>query len=194
VVVAMLADLFDRPLAHPAFSRRFVAGTVAVLPLTPEQVQAAAVEPAERAGLTVEPALPRRADADLADQPGALPLFQYALTELAERRGGASTLTLDAYRAFGGIDGVVSRRAEDVYTGLTGADQAVARQVFLRLVHPGEHAADSRRRLAASELAALDLDPVATHTVFDRFGRARLLSFDRDARSSVPPTRPPTTC
>jgi basic membrane lipoprotein Med (substrate-binding protein (PBP1-ABC) superfamily)/DNA-binding SARP family transcriptional activator len=185
VVVAMRADLFDRPLAHPDFGRRFVAGTVAVLPLTPEQLEAAAVGPAERAGLTVEPALLAALIADLADQPGALPLFQYALTELVERRGG-STLTLEAYRAFGGIDGAVSRRAEEVYARLTRDEQAVARQLFLRLVHPGEHATDSRRRVPASELAALDVDAVATHTVLDRFGRARLLSFDRDPRTGGP--------
>jgi DNA-binding SARP family transcriptional activator/basic membrane lipoprotein Med (substrate-binding protein (PBP1-ABC) superfamily) len=185
VVVAMRADLFDRPLAHPDFGRRFVAGTVAVLPLTPEQLEAAAVGPAERAGLTVEPALLAALVADLADQPGALPLFQYALTELVERRGG-STLALEAYRAFGGIDGAVSRRAEEVYARLTRDEQAVARQLFLRLVHPGEHATGSRRRVPASELAALDVDAVATHTVLDRFGRARLLSFDRDPRTGGP--------
>jgi basic membrane lipoprotein Med (substrate-binding protein (PBP1-ABC) superfamily)/DNA-binding SARP family transcriptional activator len=186
VVVAMRADLFDRPLAHPAFGRRFVAGTVAVLPLTPEQLEAAAVEPAEQAGVSVEPALIAALIADLADQPGALPLFQYALTELYERRGGGSTLTLGAYRAFGGIDGAVSRRAEEVYARLTPAEQAVARQLFLRLVHPGDQAADSRRRVAAGELAALDVDAIATHTVLDRFGRARLLSFDRDPRTGGP--------
>lgn len=186
VVVAMRADLFDRPLAHPDFGRRFVAGTVAVLPLTPEQLEAAAVGPAERAGLTVEPALLAALIADLADQPGALPLFQYALTELVERRVGGSTLTLEAYRAFGGIDGAVSRRAEEVYARLTHDEQAVARQLFLRLVHPGEHATDSRRRVPASELGALDVDPLASHTVLDRFGRARLLSFDRDPRTGGP--------
>jgi hypothetical protein len=142
--------------------------------------------PAERAGLTVEPALLAALIADLADQPGALPLFQYALTELFERRGGGATLTLGAYRAFGGIDGAVSRRAEEVYARLTPDEQAVARQLFLRLVHPGEHAADSRRRVPASELAALDVDAIATHTVLDRFGRARLLSFDRDPRTGGP--------
>jgi DNA-binding SARP family transcriptional activator len=186
LVVAMRADLFGRPLAHAGFGRRFVAGTVAVLPLTPEQLEAAAVGPAERAGLTVEPTLLAALVADLADQPGALPLFQYALTELVERRGGGSTLTLEAYRAFGGIDGAVSRRAEEVYARLSPGDQAVARQLFLRLVHPGEHATDSRRRVPAGEFAALDVDPLASHTVLDRFGRARLLSFDREPRTSGP--------
>jgi hypothetical protein len=31
--------VFDRPLAHAAFGHRFVAGTVAVLPMIPEQLE-----------------------------------------------------------------------------------------------------------------------------------------------------------
>jgi hypothetical protein len=40
--------------------------------------------------------------ADVTDEPGALPLLQYALTELYERREG-SALTREAYGAIGGV-------------------------------------------------------------------------------------------
>jgi basic membrane lipoprotein Med (substrate-binding protein (PBP1-ABC) superfamily)/DNA-binding SARP family transcriptional activator len=178
LVVALRADHFDRPLTHTGFGRRLVAGTVGVLPLTPEQLEAAASGPARRAGLTIEPALLAELLRDVTDQPGGLPLFQYALTVLTERRRD-STLTLDGYRALGGIHGAVSRRADELYERLPAAEQAVARQVFLRLVHAGDRT-DQRRRVPARELSSLALDPVATQTVLDRFGRARLLSFDRE--------------
>jgi basic membrane lipoprotein Med (substrate-binding protein (PBP1-ABC) superfamily)/DNA-binding SARP family transcriptional activator len=179
LVVALRADHFDRPLTHTGFGRRLVAGTVGVLPLTPEQLEAAASGPARRARLTIEPGLLAELLRDVTDQPGGLPLFQYALTVLTERRRD-STLTLDGYRALGGIHGAVSRRADELYERLPAPEQAVARQVFLRLVHAGDRGADQRRRVPARELTALALDPVATQTVLDRFGRARLLSFDRE--------------
>ncbi len=184
VVVTLRADFFDRPLGHPGVGRRMTAGMVVALPLTAEQLEAAATGPARRVGLALEPGLITELVADLAGQPGALPLFQYTLTELFERRQG-NTLTLTSYRALGGIDGAVSRRADDLYGRLTTDEQAVARQLFLRLVHPGEHTSDGRRRVPASEIAALDIDPVAMQTVLDRFGRARLLSFDRDLRTGA---------
>jgi basic membrane lipoprotein Med (substrate-binding protein (PBP1-ABC) superfamily)/DNA-binding SARP family transcriptional activator len=180
VVVALRADHYDRPLTHPRFGRRVASGTVVALPLAPEELEAAAARPARRVGAALEPALVTALVADLADQPGALPLFQYALTQLFEHRRDG-TLTLEAYRAFGAIDGVVSRRADDLHAHLQPAEQAVARQLFLRLVQAGEDGiADVRRRVPARELATLAVDPVALQTVLDRFGPAQLLSFDRD--------------
>ena len=61
--------------------------------------------------------------ADVAHQPGALPLLQYALTELFERRDD-DRLTLAAYREIGGVAGALSARAERMYesTGRRRAD------------------------------------------------------------------------
>jgi basic membrane lipoprotein Med (substrate-binding protein (PBP1-ABC) superfamily)/DNA-binding SARP family transcriptional activator len=184
VVTTLRADYFDRPLYHPGLGRRFTAGTIVVLPLSAEQLEAAATGPARAVGVDLEPALVAALVSDLADQPGALPLFQYALTELFERRRGGH-LTLAAYRAMGGIAGAVSRRAEELHSRLTPEEQTAARQLFLRLVHPGERGVEHRRRVLAREIAALDVDPVAMQTVLDRFTRARLLSFDRDSSSGA---------
>ena len=61
------------------------------------------------------------------------------------------------------------------------------RQVFLRLVSLGEGREDTRRRVARAELDRLGVEPGATDTIVERYGRARLLTFDRD-----PVTREPT--
>ncbi|MGM0617746.1 MAG: BTAD domain-containing putative transcriptional regulator [Actinomycetota bacterium] len=184
VIVTLRADYFDQPLHHPGLGRRITAGTVIVLPLPPEQLAVAATAPARKVGVEVAPALVAALVSDLAEQPGALPLFQYALTELFERRQG-DRLTLEAYRALGGIDGAVSRRAEELHSRLTPGEQIVARQLFLRLIQPGERGVDHRRRVLAGEIAALGVDPVAMQTVLDRFGGARLLSFDRESGSGA---------
>src|SRR6185503_5876579 len=117
--------------------------------------------------------------ADSVARPGSLPLLQYALTELFEQRAG-TTLTMTSYAALGGLRGVLSRRAEATFLGLTPAEQRVAIQVFLRLVRLGRGTADSRRRLVVSELTALGIDSVELSAVLLAFSRHRLLTFDRD--------------
>jgi basic membrane protein A len=104
---------------------------------------------------------------------------QYALTELFERRSDAR-LTLENYRALGGLRGLLSRQADGVYQQLDEAAQLVAVQVFLRLVRPVHDKMDLRRRVPLSELNDLGLDVVALSTVLDAYGRHRLITFDRD--------------
>jgi basic membrane lipoprotein Med (substrate-binding protein (PBP1-ABC) superfamily)/DNA-binding SARP family transcriptional activator len=179
IVLTLRADFYDRPLAQPGFGRVFVPGVVSVLPMTPEEIEAAVVRPAQGVGVQVEPALLAELVADTADQPGALPLLQYALTELFERRTGPA-LTLDGYRAVGGLPGALSRRAEEVYGRLDEGAREIAREVFLRLVNLGQGARDSRRRVPLRELTELRSDPVGLSSVLEEFGRHRLISFDRD--------------
>jgi WD40 repeat protein len=115
---------------------------------------------------------------DVGDQPGALPLLQYALTGLFEKRDD-HRLTKAAYQGIGGVLGALGRQAEEVYTRLNPAAQALARQLFLRLVTLGEGIEDTRRRALRAELEALTAG-TEIQTVLDTFGRHRLLAFDRD--------------
>jgi basic membrane lipoprotein Med (substrate-binding protein (PBP1-ABC) superfamily) len=179
VVLTLRADFYDRPLLHAGFAPLFLAGVVNVLPMTAAELEAAAVEPARQVDVVIDPALSAELISDTVDRPGALPLLQHTLAELFDRRIDA-TLSLDVYRALGGIHGALSRRAEEVFTGLTEERQEVARQVFLRLVRLGEGVRDARRRTTVRELTALDVDPVALSDVLMRFDRGRLISFDRD--------------
>jgi basic membrane lipoprotein Med (substrate-binding protein (PBP1-ABC) superfamily) len=178
-LVSLRADYYDRPLQHPSFASLFTTSVVNVLPMTRQELQDAVVEPASRNGVTVEPALLAELLADTTDQPGALPLLQFSLTELFDRRAG-SELTLDGYRSLGGLRGLVSRRSETLYEGLDEEGQRTCLQVFLRLVRIGSGAKDARRRTALRELTELGLDPVILSDVLEAFGRHRLLTFDRD--------------
>ncbi len=87
-------------VTHPEFGARLGAGIVNVTPLTAEELESAALRPAEEQGIAFEPALLGQLIADVGNQPGSLPLFQYALTELFDRRTG-DTLTAASYRAMG---------------------------------------------------------------------------------------------
>ncbi len=186
VVLTLRADFYDRPLIYPRLAELMRSHTEVVVPLTFEELERAIAGPAERVGLTLEPGLVATIAHDVEAQPGALPLLQYALTELFERREGQA-LKRAAYHDSGGISGALARRADELYNELDSAGQAVARQLFLRLITLGEGAEDTRRRVLLSEFGSGLSHQSAFDEVLDIFGRYRLLTFDRD-----PLTRGPT--
>ena len=218
VVVTLRADFYDRPLQIQGLGQLLRQRTEVVLSLTPEELERAVIGPAALAGINLEPELMAGIAADFIDQPGTLPLMQYALTELFERRKDG-LMTLDAYRDIGGVTGALSRRADEIYESLSPVGQEEAREIFLRLVTLGEGVEDTRRRVLRSELegisiandqrgkdaelqsgvSAFDKSEIrkpksdmanpksGISGVIDRFGRYRLLTFDRD-----PLTRGPT--
>jgi serine/threonine protein kinase/WD40 repeat protein len=185
VIATLRADFFDQPLSVRGFGDLLAERTEAITPMSPEELERAIVAPAERAGLTVEPRLLAAMIADVVDQPGGLPLLQFTLTELAERREDG-VLTLAGYRRIGGISGALARRAEQIFEALNDQARDACRQLFLRHVTIGEGSEDTRRRVRRSELVPI-ADTRTVDGVLDAFGRHRLLSFDRD-----PATREPT--
>ena len=192
VLVTMRADFFDRPLQHQPLAELFKKHTELVLPLNQDELTWAIQEPARRSGVGFGDGLMATIVSDVIGQPGALPLMQYALTELFEARRDRM-LSLPAYKEIGGVLGALARRADQIYDQLSPEEQVSTRQLFLRLLTLGEGIEDTRRRVRLSELEDLLLDPVAgmdqkpLTAAINQFGAARLLTFDHD-----PLTREPT--
>ncbi|HZD23719.1 MAG TPA: protein kinase, partial [Acidimicrobiia bacterium] len=186
VVATLRADFYDRPLSDEHIGRLISEGLVTVVPPTRDEMVEMITAPATVVGLKWEPGLPHRIADDVAGRPGGLPLLQYALTELVERRTG-ELLTVGDYESIGGVAGALANRAEAVFTQFTRAQQQTARQVLLRLVTVDEEKADTRRRVRRSELESTGIPRSDLDTVLDRFTSQRLLLADRD-----PVTRSPT--
>ncbi|NNE12282.1 MAG: protein kinase, partial [Ilumatobacter sp.] len=182
VVVTIRADFWDRPLRHPGLAARVETAAVTVSPLAADELEAAIVEPVRRQGAQYEPGLVARIIADVGDQPGALPLLQYALTELFDRHV-SGLIRAESYDAIGGLTGALASRAEAAFCALSSEQQVAARRLFGRLVTLGEGTEDTRRRVRLAELS----DDTDTNAVVDAFGSARMLVFDVD-----PATREPT--
>jgi len=185
IVATLRADFYDRPLLYRGFADLFKARVEALVPLSAEELERAISGPAKRVDVSLEPGLVAAMLADVAEEPGALPLMEYALTELFDRRDGR-TLFLETYREIGGVSGALGRRAEELFDELDGAGQEAARQLFLRLIALGEGTEDTRRRVPRAEVASLDVDQRSMTTVLDTFGASRLLSFDRDGGTGEP--------
>ena len=181
VMVVLRADYYDRPLQHPRFAQCIERSTVVIAPMDTPEIRAAILEPARRVGVGFEAGLVERVLSDLVGQPGYLPLLQYALTQLFERRTG-QLLTHAAYDELGGLAGAVAQRADELYLGLSPAERDTTRRCFTRLVALRDGAHDRAAAFLADLGAAVLTDPI-----LQRFGTDRLLSFDRD-----PATREPT--
>jgi len=188
LVVTLRADFYDRPLQIQPIAQLFKQYTEIILPLTQEELTWAIQEPARRVGVHLEAVATTAMLTEVADQPGALPLLQYALTELFEERQD-NVMTLAAYRMLGGVSGALAQRAEEIYTGSDETEQEAIRQLFLRLVTLGEGVEDTRRRVLLSELEQISLDMLdePKSSIINRYGSFRLLTFDHD-----PLTREPT--
>ena len=186
VLVTIRADFLDHPLRDPEFGELLRTGMVAVAAPSEDELADAIEQPARRIGIRFEPGLVSQIVADVRDQPGALPLLQYALTELFANRSG-DMLRHEGYLATGGVLGALGLRAEDLYARLGPSARAACRQVFLRLVSADPASHDTRRRVRRNELRQLELEPDTLDEVLVRYGEHRLLTFDRE-----PLTRTPT--
>ncbi len=159
---------------------------VFVAHMRPEQVRAAIVEPARLVGLEFEPGLVDTIVAEVGAEPGMLPLLQYTLDLLWQRRRGR-VLRADAYHALGGVTGALQRKADALIDDFDATEEAQARRLLVRLVDiEDEVALDTRRRAivdtlrptAASECAAFE-------RVLDTFVGARLLVRDEDGGAAT---------
>ena len=179
-VATVRADLLDRPLEHPRLGPAVGLGAFVLSPLSPAELDAAIVVPAGEVGVAIEEGVVADLVAEAATHPGSLPLLQFTLTELYDRRSDG-VIGPGALEAVGGMAGAIGRRAEEVHRSLGDVEQADARRLFTRLVAPGDGSPDTRRRAPQSELSA------GMRSVAARFVEARLLVTDRD-----PATREPT--
>ncbi len=185
VVLCLRADFYDLPLQYPEFATAMRPHTEIVIPMTLDELEQAIVGPATQRGLILDLGLVATIIKDVREQPGTLPLLQYALTELFEHRRG-NQLTLASYQSIAGVSGSLARRAETIYAVLLPTEQDAARQVFLRLVTLGEGTEDTRRRVQHSELASISIESTSLERVLELFGRYRLLTFDHEPSTRVP--------
>jgi WD40 repeat protein/DNA-binding SARP family transcriptional activator len=188
VAITLRADFYDRPLQLQPLGQWIKENTEIVLPMAADELTWAIQEPARRAGVGLEAGLTPAIVADVVNEPGALPLLQYAMTELFdERRNGA--MTRAAYEEIGGVMGALGGRAEEIYKSLDPSGKEAARQMFLRLVTLGEGVEDTRRRVLREELEGISVQ----YSVNSEQSTANdQLSMDNDEQSAAS-SQPTTT-
>jgi hypothetical protein len=147
--------------------------------MRPDELVSAIALPALQVGLRVDPDLIAQVVADMRDEPGALPLMQFALKDLfdaQQARGGVIALTLADYLARGGVRGSLARHADGILGSLPPPEQELARAVFSGLVQVKPGAQPARRTAALGELAPAGA--ADARAVIRKLADGRLISTD----------------
>jgi WD40 repeat protein len=190
VVLGVRADFYGRCADYPALTAAVEGRPLVVGPMTAAEVRAAIENPAATAGVALEPGLLELLLGDLgvasdgpsdggAYEAGRLPLLSHALQATWRQREG-HTLTVAGYRDTGRIQGALAATADEAMAMLDAPGRETARELLLRLVHIGDSAEDTRRRVDRARLIADLPDPDQASRVLDAFAaeNARLITVD----------------
>ena len=179
LVIAIRADFYAACAQIPWLAGKITNNQVLVGPMTRTELRRAIAEPARLAGLYLEQGLIEAILDEAGSEAGSLPLMSHALVETWVRRRG-NTLTLEGFRAAGGVAGAISQTADATYNHqLDDGGREATKRLFLRLVAPSEGVPETRRAIARAEIE-LDDDAATESRVVEQLTKARLLSVDDD--------------
>ncbi|MEG4535104.1 nSTAND1 domain-containing NTPase [Microcoleus sp. D2_18a_D3] len=167
MIIALRGDFLIRCANYPDvlnLINHIPTTTYIVKSLGIEELPEAIEKPAELHGVKFERGLVSQIAQDVAGQPGALPLLQYALKELwrvciEKPEFPEPLLTRKSYEEIGGVQGALENRANVIYQSLSDGDRIFVRKLFMELVQLGEGKEVTRRRVDWDRLRAIADSP-----------------------------------
>ncbi|TAD92803.1 MAG: hypothetical protein EAZ98_24955 [Oscillatoriales cyanobacterium] len=155
MIIAIRGDFLIRCTNYPDvlnLINHIPPSTYIVKSLGIEELPEAIEKPAQLHGVKFEQGLVLQIARDVAGQPGALPLLQYALKELwrvciEKPEVPEPLLTKKGYEDIGGVQGALENRANVIYECLSEGDRLFVRKLFMELVQLGEGTEVTRRRV-----------------------------------------------
>ena len=152
VVFTLRADFYGYVLSYRPFRDALQEYTPQLLSsMKREELQAAIELPAQKLDVQLEENLTQRILDDVGEEPGNLPLLEFALTRLWEKQKNRE-LTHQAYQEIGGVKKAIANHAEQVYQKLSETEKQQAQRIFVQLVRPGEGTEDTRRVATRAEV------------------------------------------
>jgi energy-coupling factor transporter ATP-binding protein EcfA2 len=191
VAIAMRADFLGECAEYARLAKHIQQHLVTVTPMTTEELTQAITEPAKQVGLDVEASLVIEMIGEVRNSPGSLPLLQFALRELWEKRDRENRqLRGSQYEAMGGVIGALNRHAQQIYCykdyrsasptqEREPQEQEWIKRIFLKLVRTGEGIKDTRQPQPRAKLLAIAGDDAEQQEllseVLDELVQGRLL-------------------
>jgi WD40 repeat protein/DNA-binding winged helix-turn-helix (wHTH) protein len=184
LVLSLRADFYGRCLDHVGLSRCLETSLFNLTAMTLEQMRETIEERLQLTGGRAEPGLIDSLLEDVGAEPGNLALLEHAMGQLWERCGGPGcTFTNLAYNEIGRLRGALGRHADGVLQGLDERQKLLTQKIFLELVHLGEGAQDTRRRVLKAELQRLS-DPQEVEQLLGRLASSRLIATGRESEET----------
>jgi Caspase domain/WD domain, G-beta repeat len=170
IVTTMRADFLEPCLSYKSLTQLIQEWAVLIPPLVGAELEEAIASPAKLQGYHLETGLLGAILDDVGKEKDCLPLLQFALTELWEKRDNQEhQLTIEQYQMLGGVTGALNRHAEKVYTykdffkespqqERTPQEQELIERIFLQLVRTGAGDKDTRQRKPKANLLGIAED------------------------------------
>jgi WD40 repeat protein/energy-coupling factor transporter ATP-binding protein EcfA2 len=189
IIIALRGDFLDRCAKFQESAdliNTTAPTTYIVTPLTEAKLVAELEEsitcPAALHGVSFEQGLVARIVDDVINQPGAMPLLQYALTQLWDTcispNGTSRSLTIQSYDTIEGVKGALQRWADQFYTNLSPKDQAFVQEMVGEMVQLGDEGEVTRRRAPWERLRELASSQEQLDRIIGRLVYQRLLVAD----------------
>jgi len=172
VVLTLRADFLGYALSYGPFADAIPEAVQMLGPMNLEELREAIQKPIESLAM-IEPGLTERILEDVKQEPGNLPLLEFTLTLLWEKKE-YGWLTHRAYEEIGGVEKALAQYAEEEFKKLSEKNQQRAKQVLIQLIRPGDETQDTRRLATRSEVGYDNWDLVT------RLADARLVVTGRD--------------
>jgi DNA-binding SARP family transcriptional activator/WD40 repeat protein len=169
LVLVLRGDFFTALAEVPWLAYHARREPVLIGRMREDELARVIVEPARRAGAAVADDVVETILDESAGQAQPLPLVSVGLVRAWEARDG-DAITLEAYRAGGGLVGAIEATAEATYARLPDASKAAARRLLVRMA-VREGAAWARRPLQRQTLSAAE-----GSTVLDALAEGRLIT------------------
>jgi len=176
VVISLRADFYAYCAKFDSLRRALERQQKFVGSMNIEELRQAIELPAKQAGWEFEDGLVNQLLREVGYEPGALPLLSHALLATWKRRRGRK-MTFAGYNESGRIAEAVAKTAETIFSQeFDSKQQAIARNIFLRLTELGEGTPDTRRRVNRKELTPQPEDAEVMDRVLQVLADARLIT------------------
>lgn len=151
LIITLRTDFLSQALTYREFADALQKADIKLGPMTRRELSRAIANPARRQGKLFEKGLVGQILDDVGNEPGNLPLLEFALTELWEK-SQHGRLSEASYNQIGKVEGALARYADKVFSELRPEEQEQAHQIFIQMVRPGAGTEDTRRLATRSEL------------------------------------------
>ena len=150
LVITLRADFWGYALSG-SFAESFRDAALHLIPMKREQLKEVIEKPAKKQHVAIEAGLTELILQAVEQEPGNLPLLEFALTQLWNKQSNGK-LTHAAYEEIGGVEQALANHAQAVYKKLNKTDKERAEYLFVQLVQPGAGTEDTRRLARSSEV------------------------------------------
>lgn len=174
LILTMRTDLESNLLRMAEFQTAYAGAQMRVTTMNASELRQAIQQPAELVGLKFEEGVIEQLVSDVLGEPAALPLLQFTLLKLWEKRD-RNRVTWEAYEQLGGGREALANSADRLYINLNPAEQRIARRILLKMVRPTQGLDVVRNRVLRSQLYEAHVGHPRTDHVIHHFVRQRLL-------------------